>query len=158
MPERKPAPLKRVWEASIWHPQSIPPSEFKYRNLKRVWLPLYDLVAVWAGINAIMFGSQLLDRLFTPAWVDMLGALFTTIAIICLVSVSFPCLWGLEIVGKVLLVGMIAGYITTIVFFSEAPQPQLFVVGMLAFGLPLALFRLNLLGEEVKQRRVGAND
>src|SRR5690606_7901938 len=118
MPERKPTPLKRVWEASIWHPNSIPPSEFKYRNLKRVWLPLYDLVAVWAGVNAIMFGSQLLDRLFTPAWVDLLGAVFTTVAIICLVSVSFPCLWGLEVVGKVLLVGMIAGYITTIVFFS----------------------------------------
>jgi hypothetical protein len=146
--------LRKVWRASIWHPDAIHPAEFKYRNLKRIWLPLYDLIAVWAGINAVLYGSTLLNRLFPDPWVDVLGGLFTVVAVICLIAVAFPCLWAVEIVGKVLLVSLIAGYIATIVFFSTAPQPQLFVVGVLAFGLPLALFRLNLLGEEVKQRRV----
>lgn len=145
--------LRRLWRATIWHPAAIPPAEFKYRNLKRIWLPLYDVVAVWAGISAVVHGSALLNRLFAPMWVDVLGIVFTTVAVTCLVSVSFPRLWAVEVVGKTLLVSLISGYITTILFFSSAPQPQLFVVAMLAFGLPLAMFRLNLLGEEIKQRR-----
>ena len=145
--------MRRLWRASIWHPAAIAPDEFKYRTLKRVWLPLYDLIAVYAGIQVILYGSRLLNEMFSDGWVDAFGAIFTMVAVVCLVSVSFPRLWGVEIIGKVLLVSLIAAYITMIVFFSTAPQPQFFVAAMLAFGLPLALFRLNLLGEEIKQRR-----
>jgi len=144
--------LRRLWRASIWHPATIPPDEWKYRNLKRVWLPLYDLIAVFAGVQAVAFGSELLNRIFGPAAVDLLGCLFTATAVVCLLGVSFPSLWRVEIVGKVMLVGMVAGYVTAILFFSRPPGPSLFVVGMLAFGLPLAMFRLNLLGEELKER------
>lgn len=149
--------LRRLWRASIWHPAAIDPAEFKYRNLKRIWLPVYDLIAVYAGINVVLHGSRLLNEMFTEGWVDAFGITFIMVALMCLVAVSFPRLWAVEIIGKVLLVSMIAAYITTIVFFSTAPQPQLFVAAMLAFGLPLALFRLNLLGEEIKQRRAVAD-
>lgn len=145
--------MRRLWRASIWHPQAIPPDEWKYRNLKRVWLPIYDLIAIYAGLSAFVGGSALLNRLFTPLWVDILGLTFTVVATVCLLGVSFPALWLTEIVGKVVLVGMVAGYVAAILFFSRAPEPNLFIVGMLAFGLPLALFRLNLLGEELKERR-----
>lgn len=150
--------IKPIYRATIWHPSAIPPEEFKYRNLKRFWLPFYDLIAVCAGLSAIVYGSDMLNRLFSPEWVDAIGATFTMIALICLLSVAVPRLWMLEILGKTLLVGMIAGYITTILFFSKSDQPQLFIASVLAFGLPLALFRLNLLGEEIKQRRTVINE
>lgn len=150
--------LRRIWRSSIWHPSAIPPEEFKYRNLKRIWLPLYDLTAVAAGVGAILYGSNMLNRLFSTGWVDALGSVFTMVAILCLISISFPRLWALEIIGKTLLVGMIAGYITMILLFSHSPTPQLFIASVLAFGLPLAMFRLNLLGEEVKQRRMVAHE
>ena len=145
--------LGRLWRASIWHPEAIPPDEWKFRNLKRVWLPLYDLIAVFAGVQAVLFGSDLLNRIFDPVAVYLLGGVFITVSLTCLYGVSFPRAWAVEIVGKVILVGMIAGYITAILFFARPPGPSLFVVGMLAFGLPLAMFRLNLLGEELKERR-----
>ncbi|WP_323986189.1 hypothetical protein [Microbacterium plantarum] len=145
--------MRRLWRASIWHPDAIPPDEFKYRNLKRVWLPLYDAIAIFAGIQAIMFGSTILNRLFNPLMVDLFGGVLTGVAVVCLAGVAFPRLWAVEIVGKILLVGLVAGYVTTILLFSENPGPNLFVVGMLTFGLPLAFFRLNLLGEEFKERR-----
>lgn len=44
--------LCRLWRASIWAPGAIPPEEWKYRNLKRVALPVYDAIAVLAGVHA----------------------------------------------------------------------------------------------------------
>ncbi|GAA4774731.1 hypothetical protein [Microbacterium gilvum] len=145
--------LRRLWRASIWHPEAIPADEWKFRNLKRVWLPLYDCIAIYAGIQAMLYGSTLLNRLFPPEWVDSLGLLFTFVATVALLGVAFPRLYAVEIAGKVVLVGLVAGYVAAIIFFSRSPEPNTFVVGMLAFGLPLAMFRLNLLGEEMKERR-----
>lgn len=148
--------MRRLWRASIWHPDAIDPDEHKYRNLKRVWLPLYDMIAIFAGVQAVIHGSTILNRLFAPALVDVLGIVLTVVATVCLAGVAFPSLWVVEIIGKVMLVGLVAGYVTTILMFSENPGPNLFVVGMLTFGLPLAFFRLNLLGEELKERRAVA--
>lgn len=145
--------MRAFWRETIWHPDAIPLDEWKYRNLKRVWLPVYDAIAIAAGVQAIIFGSTLLNRMFPPEIVDAFGIAMVLIATVCLFGVVFPRLWRVEIVGKVLLVGLIAGYVTTILLFSDNPGPNLFVVGMLSFGLPLAFFRLSLLGEEYKERR-----
>lgn len=139
--------------ASIWHPDAINPDEWKYRNLKRVWLPTYDLLAVLAGIVAALQGSPLLNRLFSAALVDTFGVALAVVAAVCLAGVAFPRLWVVEIVGKVILVGLVAAYAATILIFPTSPTPNHFVVLILAFSLPLPLFRLNLLGEEHKERR-----
>lgn len=146
--------MRRLFAASIWHPGMIPPDEWKFRNLKRVWLPVYDLIAVAAGIVATVQGSPILNRLFVEQLVDGFGLTLAVVAGICFAGVAFPRLWVAEIVGKIILVGMIAAYAATIFLFASNPQPNDFIVLMLAFSLPLPLFRLNLLGEELKERRV----
>lgn len=145
--------FKRLFAASIWAHGAIPVDEWKFRNLKRVWLPLYDVIAIYAGLQAVLYGSTILNRLFEPFVVDVLGVAMTFIATVCLAGVAFPRLWAIEMVGKTLLVALVIGYVTTILLFSESPTPNLFVIGMLTWGLPLAFFRLNLLGEELKERR-----
>ncbi|WP_378144824.1 hypothetical protein ACFJGV_15205 [Cnuibacter sp. UC19_7] len=150
--------MRRLFAASIWAPGAIPPDEWKYRNLKRVWLPLYDLIAIYAGLQAVLYGSTILNRLFTPDMVDAFGTAMVIVAVVCLAGVAFPHLWLMEMIGKVMLVGLVAGYVTTILLLSEAPTPNLFVVGMLTWGLPMSFFRLNLLGEEVKERRDSASE
>lgn len=147
--------MRGLFRASIWHPEAIPPGEWKYRNLKRVWLPIYDAIAVVAGIVAALQGSPLLNRLFPDVLVDGLGYGLAVIAFVCLVGVAFPRLWAVEIIGKIILVSLVAAYATMILIFPATPTPNHFVVLMLAFSLPLPLFRLNLLGEEVKERRAG---
>lgn len=142
-----------LWRSSIWCEDAIPPNEWKYRNLKRVWLPVYDLVAIWAGIQAVAFGSTLLNRLFPPMLVDTVGVVFTAAAVAALLGVAFPRLWAVEILGKIVLVGLVAGYVSAILLFSRTPEPNTFIVGMLGWGLPLAMFRLHMLGEEIKERR-----
>lgn len=145
--------MRRLWAASIWAPGAIPPGEHKYRNLKRVWLPLYDLIAVFCGVQAYLSGSPVLNTLFPGDLIDVLGVMMATAALVCLAGVAFPRLWMVEIVGKTVLVGMISAYVATILLLSQNAGSNLFVVGMLTFGLPFAFFRLSLLGEELKERR-----
>lgn len=145
--------MKRVYKASVWHPESIPPEEWKYRQLKRVWLPIYDVIAFFVGVTAIIQGSPLLNRLYDHAFVDLMGLIFTACAVVCFMGVAFPRFWAVEIAGKIVLMSLIAGYATTILLFSQTPSPNHFIVLTLFFALPLPMFRLSLLGEEIKERR-----
>ncbi|AVR57184.1 membrane protein [Microbacterium phage Rona] len=147
--------IKRLHAQTVWHPDGIPSEDWKYRRLVRLWLPLYDVIAVFTGLVGLIFGSPLLNRLFSEPVTDVVTGLFVVVAVSCLVSVSFPALWRMEIASKVLLVGMVVAYIFTILAYGDTGIPlNLFVAGMLAFGLPLALFRLDLLGQDILERRL----
>lgn len=145
---------RRLWRASVWHPDALPIEEFKFRSLKRVWLPTYDAAAFGAGLWAIIFGSPILHRLFHPDVIDLLGGLLAVAAAVCFIGVAFPSMWRVEILGKIILMMLLAGYALTIMVFRTNPEPEaLFVVFILALGIPLPFFRLTLLGEEIKERR-----
>lgn len=150
--------MRRLWRASIWHPDAIPLHEQKYRSLKRLWLPVYDIIAVLAGITAAVYGSRLLDRLYGD-FTDAIGLFFSFVALVCLAGVAFPRLWALEIAGKSLLVGMILAYAIAIVVSPSPEQiaqqeaPSWFVSVILLLPLPLPLFRLDLLATEWADRR-----
>ena len=151
----------RILRGTIWKKGALDHEPKKYRSLWRVWLPLYDIIAIFAGIFAVTHGSRTLDRIF-GTFLDPLGVLFAVVALICLIGVSFPKLWKLETIGKSLLVGIISAYVYCILFIpsqeqlSYAEAPSYFVACMLLIGLPLPLFRLNQLAEEQFDRRVQA--
>lgn len=145
---------------TVWAPGALDHEPKKFRTLWRVWLPLYDVIAITAGFFAYSHGSNLLNGIFGPLVVDIVGLGFMAVAVLCLVAVVHPKLWKLEIGAKSLLIGMVATYIWVILFLPSNQQlatsgaPSYFVACMLAFGLPLALFRLTQLGEEQYDRRV----
>lgn len=151
---------RRLFARTVWAPGALDHEPKKFRSLWRVWLPLYDLFAIGAGISAVAVGSPLLNRVFGEAFVDITGYGFTAVASACLIGVAFPRLWRFEVAMKSLLIGMIVAYIWCILAFPSSQQvasaggPSYFVAFMLAFGLPLALFRLNQLADEQFDRRV----
>lgn len=145
---------RRLWRASIWHPDAIPPDEWKYRNLKRVWLPIYDIIAIGAGVWAAIFGSPLLHSLFDGPVIDAMGITLAAVATVCLAGVVFPRLWKMEIAGKVTLMSLLGAYAFTVAMFRANPDPAAgFVAFVLVLAIPLPMFRLQLLGEEIKERR-----
>lgn len=149
--------LRRLHGQTVWHRDGIPVADWKYRRLVRVWLPLYDVIAIYTGLMGLLFGSPLLNRLFTEEVTNIVTGLFVVVATAALMCVIFPALWAAEIAAKVALVGMVSAYIFTILVYGEhgpTGLPNLFVAGMLAFGLPLALFRLDLLGQDILERRM----
>ncbi len=139
---------------TIWHPDAISPDEWKFRNLMRVALPVYDAIVVGAGVWAMLWGSPILHRLFPEQVIVILGALLAVAGIACGVGVVFPALWRLEVMSKVALVALLGTYAVVVLLFRSSPDPSsAFVVFILLLALPLPLFRLSLLGEDIKERR-----
>lgn len=157
-----PHSIRSLAAHTVWARGALDHEPKKVRSLWRVWLPLYDVFAIGAGLSAIIYGSPMLNRIFGGEVVAVTGWGFTIVAVACLVGVAFPRLWKFEIAMKSLLIGMIVAYIYCILFLPSSAQvassggPNFFVACMLAFGLPLALFRLNLLADESYDRRVAA--
>ena len=145
--------LQRVYRQTIWHPEAVPDAEFKYRNLRRVWLPLFDALSVGIGFLAVQYGSTLLNNMFPAFVVDMAGSSFTLAATLALVGVVFPRLFLAEIVGKVVMVSLQGTYSVIIWASFLAGEVQSgFVAGMLMLPLILPFAVLQIRGEEIKQR------
>lgn len=146
--------LRALWRASIWHPDALPPDEWKYRSIKRVWLPLYDLIVIGAGLWATAFGSPLLHRLFDESVVDVAGIGLAIAGMVCLMGVIFPAFWAVELLGKLAVLFLLAIYGACVAVFPTRPDPSAgFVVFILALGIIPPLIRLSILGEELKERR-----
>ena len=149
--------LQRVYRQTIWHPDAVEDSEFKYRNLRRVWLPLFDVLSIWIGFLAVQYGSTSLNKMFPGVVVDVAGSIFTIAATLALVGVVFPRLFLAEIVGKVVLVSLLGTYSVIIWASFLAGEVQSgFVAGMLMLPLILPFAVLQIRGEEIKQRKTRA--
>ena len=141
--------LQRVYRQTIWHPDAVPDAEFKYRNLRRIWLPLFDALSIWIGFLAVQYGSTLLNKMFPVVVIDIAGSIFTLAATLALVGVVFPRLFLAEIVGKVVMVSLLGTY-SVVIWIS------FFVAGMLMLPLILPFAVLQIRGEEIKQRKTQA--
>lgn len=145
--------MRWLFQRSIWHPDAIDPDEHKFRSLKRIWLPFYDLLLIGAGVWAAFFGSPILHSLFQADVIAGLGTLLAACAAVCLIGVTFPTMWRWELAGKIVLVGLLLAYAASVVMFRTNPNPSSgFVAFIVVAALPLPIFRLTLLGEEIKER------
>lgn len=149
--------MRALWRASVWAPGVVPVDD-PWRTAKRVWLPLFDVVMILAGITGVVYGSRLLDRLYGD-FTDVLGGLFALVAFACLAGVGWPRMWPVEMVGKILLASMIAGYVVAIVVSPSPEQlhaqeaPNWFVACMLTGLVLFPLARLDRLIDEWVRRR-----
>jgi hypothetical protein len=152
--------LVRAWEASIWHPAAIPPEEWKYRTLKRIWLPVYDVLVMFTGLWAILWGgSPLLRRMLPDDVIQMIGVLLMFVGFAALMGIAFPRFWRIEILAKIALVTLLTSYAASVWIFNLLGDLSSGLVSFIVcLGIPLALFRLQLLGEEIKERREDENE
>lgn len=149
--------LRKVGLLTVWHRKGVPPEDWKYRRLVRLWLPVYYAIALYTGLVGLIFGSPLLNRLFPEATTDITTSAFALVAALALIGVVVPRLWRVEVVGTIILAGLVAAYIVTIsVYGNKGPEdlPNLFVLGMLAFGLPFSFFRLDLIGQGLAEKKL----
>lgn len=135
---------------TVWHEDAFTPDEWKHRSLTRLWLPLYDMFAILVGI----WGA-----IFTPydTVIQGLCIAFVFVAFFCFVSVIIPALHALEIATTLVLVGFLAASGASIIAFNLHGKISTWFIGfMILMLLPLPMYRLSLLGEEIKERRAEA--
>lgn len=118
--------LSKLREHSVWAKGLYGPDEEAKRFFVNVVLPLYDLAVVAAGVLVVAFGLPTMETLFSPPLVDLLGYIVAIAGAVCLVGVTFPALWRIEVYGKGVLLGAIISY-----------SLSLFVLGILGlFNVP----------------------
>jgi hypothetical protein len=146
--------LSRLYAASIWHPDAIPPWEMKYRAEKRILWPIIDLLYIWIGVVAGAFGAPSITTVFGVGTSRTLCFTFAFISLLCLIGVAFPRLWQMEAVAKVILVGAHAALIGSL--FSAAfgldSLTRLYLVGFVAVSATHILYRLHILRLERLER------
>lgn len=145
--------INRLWESTVWYPTAIDPNEWESRSLRRFWLPLFDIVLIAAGIWAFAFGSPILHALFEESIIDVAGLSLSFSALICLIGVIIPRLWPVELMGKIILLGLLGGYTFAVAAFRLNPDPSAgFICFILVAAMIFPTYRLNLIGEEIKNK------
>ena len=134
----KPIRVTPVWarlaRLTVWHPINTDPTDDD-RWTVRVWLPLYDLLAITAGVVAFHIGSPFLNRLFAGWVVDAGAIVFIIGAVFSLVGVTIPRLWRIEIMGKLVISLMLTSYAFLVLSFPSAGGiSNLFVFAVLVMS------------------------
>lgn len=143
-PIKVPTSVERFKRLTVWHPINTDPED-ENRWTPRLWLPLYDLLAITLGFYAFFVGSPLLNRLF-PHWLtDFVGILFTLAGVACLIGVVIPKLARVELVGKLVLAFLLGAYAGTVAWFSSNDPPSGFVVIVVVMALWVLLPRITVL-------------
>lgn len=151
--------MTNIFGASIWSKHSIPASEWKYRNSKRLMLPFIDFLFVLAGISAAIFGVPSISEFFPNSTVDFFAIFLSLSALAALIGVCFPKLWWLEISGKISLLGLMSAFSTSLLFITTAGEDTkgfTFFISLIALS-PI-IWRLTILGTEWQERRNSLGD
>lgn len=155
-PIRVVSPWERVRRSTVWHPIHTDSTD-EDRWTVRVWLPLYDLLAVTAGVVAFHIGSPFLNRLFADWVVDAAAAFFSLAGLVTLVGVMFPALWRAEIAGKIGMSFLLTSYAFLVLSFpSGGGISNAFVsliLVMATWGIYPRLTRLFIQGHRLARLR-----
>lgn len=159
----RPIHVVTKWELfkrfTVWHPINTDPNDDD-RWTVRVWLPLYDVLAVLAGGIAFYIGSPLLNRLFPNAVVDGTAVMFGVAGFITLVGVVIPRLWRIEVAGKVAMSFLLTTYaMLVLVFPSKDAQNNSFITVILimaTWGVYPRLTKLFIRGYRASRARKAA--
>lgn len=148
--------MSSIISHSVWATGAIPPEEWKYRNLKRVVFPGIDLVLTAAGLTAFTRGIPAITE-FYPVWVTtILASVLTTAGVVSFLGVSFPKLWPMELVGKVILLGILVIYFASLfvlTFFANDDSRSFVMYIALGFIIPIG-WRMGIAGVEWQERRL----
>lgn len=147
--------VRRIGRATIWAPGAIPVEERKYAGpLKRVALPLLDVLLIVGGFYAVTSGIPALDELLPDDVSDFLGYLFVGCAVVCLAGAVFPRLWPLEVAGKILVVSILGMYFVALRTVDGGTPTRMFVSAVVLWSMVLPILRLWWLGAEYGARHM----
>lgn len=146
------AQYDRVIARTVWAPEAIPPEEWDYRNVPRVWLPLYDLTIMLAGLVGAINTMPALDLIFDPWIVDIMAGFLVLTALLCLIGVVFRML-RVEAYAKVALVGLIGSYSIALLTLAAGDSLGRVFIGVLSIALLFLPFsRLQVLGAKLRRK------
>lgn len=149
--------IRKLFAQTVWAKDAIPDDEWTTRHLRRIILPIADLLFIAAGILAAVFGIPAMGEFFPDLIIDCAAYSLAALGVVCLVGVSFPKLWRIEVVGKSGIVGLLVGYSTSLLLLTaEGDDRRGFAIAISLVAALVPVTRLLMLsdtrGFEVSRR------
>ena len=150
--------LSAIGGASIWHPDAIPASEGELaRDVKRWVLPAIDALLMFGSFLSLFGGVPAFTRVYNASVAQWAALVVLIAATLCLIGVSFPKLWLLELLAKCLLSGFLVHYALLLSTLSITGSPAWGIVGGMAAALAVVpMWRIVWLGREYRRRRAAS--
>lgn len=142
--------MRRLWRESIWHPDAIPATEGSTsREMKRIVLPIFDVLVMLMGFNAVRNGMPSFDQVYDPNVVHMASWVLLVSGFVAFVGLVFPRLWFLEAAGKLAMVSVLGGYAVAVwIAYVQGDGGRGFVAAALTGLVALPMWNLARLGRE----------
>jgi hypothetical protein len=147
--------LHALRSRTIWADHAIPPEEWKYRNLKRIALPVIDVAFITVGVGGAANQVPALSEFYPDVMVDFFCWLFASFALLALFGVAFPHQWRVEIAAKLLILGALLGFAAALIMIiveAGGGGSRVYILGGLAIPLTVVVWRLSILGSEWADR------
>jgi len=147
--------VKALLKHTVWASDAIPLDEWKYRNLRRVVLPFMDALLILGAISAAGLGVPALNEFFPSVATPIFAYSLLLASITSIVGVIFPKQWRLEISGKVAILGLMVGYLCSLVILvldGDGNRAFIFFIAMVT--IVIVIWRLSILGSEWQLLRI----
>lgn len=143
----------RIWPHLIWHPDAIPASEGELaRDVKRWVLPTIDALLILGCILGLRGGMPTVTTVYNGVVAQVAIIALLVCAVACLLGVSVPRWWALEMVAKIGLAFVLLTYaIMLLVIASQAPTRGV-IAGVTAAAAVVPIWRIVWLGREHRRR------
>ena len=147
--------LRRVGAQTIWAPGAIPPQEGQASHeLKRYVLPVFDVLVIVMGVNAVRYGMPSFDLVYSATIASVAAWVLLASGIVALVGIAFPRLWLAEALGKIAMVIVLGGYAGALWgLLLQGEWGRAFVAAGLTAIITLPMWNLARLGRERRGRR-----
>jgi hypothetical protein len=143
--------LRRLYAASVWAPEGIPAGAWRFRGQFRFVFPYVDLMFLWFGIAGWQHGIRSVETATSNAWQTNWSLAIAVFAAVCLLGISFPKLWAVELLGKLFLIGLVCAYLALQLSLSwEDPKLQA-TAGLFTTLIAFPAWRVGDLGVIARQ-------
>jgi hypothetical protein len=147
----------RVLRHTIWAHDAIPASEWVFRNIKRVWLPIYDGIIIASSLAGVLYGVPVIETIFPPGIATAGAVALGVSALLAFIGLAFPRLATLEGWAKSALLSMITGYAAALFLLAlDGDANRALIAGIALCSTIPAIIRLDILGNERKKREAEA--
>lgn len=146
----------RIWRASVFHPSAIPVYEGETSaELKRGFLPLFDLILIIMGGMAVSKGMPSFDIVYNDHISTIAAWVLVASAAVAAFGLMFPRFWMMEAIGKIVMFAILAGYSVALwSLVSLGGDGRGFVAGAITALAAFVGWNLRRIGRE---RRAGTN-
>lgn len=138
--------IRRVYRASVWHPDGVRQEDERVRGLFRVVLPLMDVMLIVFGLVSWQLGLRSLQESTGHDLQSWWSLGIAVSAAVAFVGVAFPRLSKVELAGKIPLIMLLTFYIATLFLRGLDDGLVAAATAILSIPIIIAIWRVGDLG------------